>query len=257
MEGAGSDNPERAVNEGAALARRAIQAAGASSLGDDSVIAPLPSRFDTADDMNDDLDFAARYEADLRRGAEADLGRQEDLRFAAQIRASAERVANKDNAPDPVVAVPAPEAAPVEPETVPTGRVLRSKSIPPKTPSKGQKRVAEDMHPGTSKRRTRSVVVDLFQSALDKEDENVKDGEDDADGADQKADDDDDPSLPLRVIPCLGCARKLARKNGLGTRCRRLTTSNRFPKRCLRCNRGGRPCMIRGFPPLVSLRIFC
>ncbi len=59
-------------------------------------------------------------------------------------------------------------------------------------------------------------------------------------------------SLLLRMIPCLGCVHKLVRKDGLGICYRRLTTSNRSAKRCSRCNRGSRSCVIRGFPPLLS-----
>ncbi len=97
-------------------------------------------------------------------------------------------------------------------------------------------------HRRVSESSTDCARLAPVQDALDEQEEedNAKNG---VDGADNDAyggfhgiDDDDDPSLPLRVIPCLGCARKLARKDGLGTRCRRLTTSNRSAKRCSRCN---------------------
>ncbi len=79
-------------------------------------------------------------------------------------------VGNEDTAPrDPVAAPVVTDAAPMDADAAPTGRVLRSRSSPPKTPVKGQKRAAGDALSGPSKRHTRSVLVDLFQDALNEQ----------------------------------------------------------------------------------------
>ncbi len=154
-----TDTAERAVNESAALARKAIQAAAAAGVASNDAF-PGP-------------DESARSRAD------AGVDGADPFNDFEEIREFITAAAGDDNASE--------AADEVAPEAAPAGRVLRSRSSPSKTPSKGRKRASKDVSTGPSKRRTRSVMASLFA-----DEEGIEEAED----AENDADDDDASSLP-------------------------------------------------------------